>query len=401
MIERPTFAAWLAGANDVTGRFLAMGADPANVNLAGGLPDPALFPAEAIAAAARRALEADPKTALSYAPVAGLDALREALAARMRAMGATAVTAENVILTGGSAQALDLLGKALVDPGDVIAAQAPTYLGALDAWRPRAPAYRPLDLPGGEAADPEALRGAKFVYTVPNFSNPTGALVGETERARILAAARAAGTWLVEDDPYGALFLDGPPLRTMLAMDAAVGPGPYDGPVVYLGSFSKDLVPGLRVGWAVAAPALRAALTTAKQGADLSSSALTQAIALGVLEDGIIPRHLPGLLAEYRKRRDALCAAAEAHLSEWFRWERPSGGMFLWLEARDPAIDTDAVFARAAEAGVLVSPSRVFDPLGRDRTGLRLNFTLNDPERLALGVERLAAATRDWLGGNG
>lgn len=171
------------------------------------------------------------------------------------------------------------------------------------------------------------------------------------------------------------------------------GPG-YDGPVVYMGTLSKELAPGLRVGWVVAAPEMIAALTTAKQGSDMCTSGITQRIALAALEGGLVDRAQPAIVRLYRERRDALCAALEAHLDEWFTWEAPVGGMFVWAVARDAEFDTDRLLPLAMEAGVCIAPSSVFDPAGKDRRALRLNFTLNPPDRLAEGVRRLAIAVR-------
>jgi 2-aminoadipate transaminase len=292
-------------------------------------------------------------------------------------------------------QGLDLLGKVLLDEGGLIAGQLPTYLGALDAWRPRRPTYRDLvlDAPGFDPI--AALAGAQFAYTVPNFSNPTGKLVGLAMRDRLVEAAHATGTWLVEDDPYGTLHYDGAPLPRMIALSGRQGAGKaYDGPVIYMGTVSKEIAPGLRVGWMVAAPAMIAALTTAKQGSDMCTSGVTQRIALAALESGLIERNQPAVVKLYRERRDALCAALAAHLGAWFTWEVPVGGMFVWALARDAALDTDRLWAAALEAGVCVAPSSVFDAAGRNRRALRINFTLNPPDRLAEGVRRLATAVR-------
>lgn len=396
MSERPGFARWLQATNTVTAQFLAAGADPAVINLGGGLPDPRFHPIDEVRAALDRAFDRLGPELLDYGPVRGLPALRRAIAQRT-ALAGRPVALDNVMITTGAMQGLDLVGKVLVDPGELIAAQAPTYLGALDAWRPREPAYRLLDVPSGEAADARALAGAKLLYTVPNFSNPTGALVGVNMRRAILEAAREAGTWLVEDDPYGTLVLDDAPLPRILDLDAANfgADGVYRGPVVYLGTFSKALVPGLRVGWVIAAPAMIEALAIAKQAGDLATSALAQGAALELLESGAVERHTPILRDLYRRRRDAICVAAERHLRPWFDWSVPSGGMFLWLRARDPGFDTDRLHAEAAQQGVILSPSSVFDPTGRARGALRVNFTLNDEARLAEGIARLARVAQN------
>ncbi len=391
--SRPPFAAWLGGGNDVTAAFLAAAGRPDIINLAGGLPDPALFPVGDLARLAAAAVRERPAEVLGYGPVAGMADLRAALAARL-STPALGLGAENVLVVSGGMQGLDLLGKVLIEEGAWVAAQWPTYLGALDAWRPRRPRYRPL-LPGTDPAGlAAALAGAAFGYVVPNFSNPTGRLVPVGERRALVAAARATGTWLVEDDPYGSLGYDGPALPRLLDIDAGAGTGAggYDGPVVYLGTLSKLVVPGLRIGWVVAAPAMIAALARARQGSDMCGAGLSQAMALAAFAEGLPERLAPQAVALYRGRRDALLAAMAARLAGRFVWEVPAGGMFVWARARDAGLDTDRLFHAGLEAGVCVTPGSAFDPAGRDRGAMRLNFTLNPPDRLAEGVRRLAAA---------
>lgn len=394
-VPRAALAGWLAETNDVTRMFLAAGGRPDLVNLAGGLPDPATWPVADLATLAARVVAERPDEALGYGPIEGLPALRDLIARRYSVPG-LALGRENVLVTTAGMQGLDLIGKVLLDDGGLIAAQSPAYLGALDAWKPRRPAYRPmrLEAPG---FDPVAsFDGARFAYTVPNFSNPTGRLVGLDDRRALIAAAEATGAWLVEDDPYGTLYYDGPALPRMLTLSSR-GEARYDGPVVYLGTLSKELAPGLRIGWAIAAPEMIEALAAAKQGSDMCTSGLCQSVAVEALAGGMTDRMLPSVLARYRARRDALCAAMAQHLGDLFDWPVPSGGMFVWATAKDPGLDTDRLLADALAHGVCISPSSVFDPEGRDRRSIRINFTLNPPERLAEGVRRLAAAARATL----
>lgn len=394
--RRPLFADWLAHSNDVTSVFLAAGQNPDLVNLAGGLPEPALWPVEELAELAAEAVRNHPTETLAYGPIPGLPALRDLIAQRFSAPGLE-LSRDNVLITTAGMQALELVGKVLLEPGATIAAQSPAYLGALDAWMPRAPRYRPMRI-GADGFDPHrALAGAQFAYTVPNFSNPSGRLVTLAERHTLVEAAHDTGTWLVEDDPYGVLYYDGNPLPRMLTLSAARAPGRYDGPVVYMGSLSKELTPGLRLGWVIAAPEMIAALATAKQGSDMCSSGLSQMLALGAFRRGIPERILPQMLATYRERRDALCDALQTHLAGHLDWQRPGGGMFVWARARDPRLDSDRLLHRALAHGVCISPSSVFDPEGLDRGAMRLNFTLNPPDRLEEGVRRLAAAIHATL----
>jgi 2-aminoadipate transaminase len=391
---RPAFAGWLGTTNDITRTFLSAGQIPGLINMAGGLPAPETYPATELAELARQAVAEHPQEVLGYGPIEGLPALRDAIAARFSS-DALRLTRENVLVTSGGMQGLDLVGKALLEQGGMIAGQFPTYLGALDAWRPRSPSFRNIVLDANDFDPVAALAGAQFGYTVPNFSNPTGKLVGVAMRRALVDAAHETGTWLIEDDPYGTLHYDGEPLPRMIALSGEREPGrTYDGPVVYMGTLSKEIAPGLRIGWVIAAPEMIAALTMAKQGSDMCTSGVTQAIALKAIESGLIERIQPKILAIYRERRDALCAAMSEHLTQWFDWEVPVGGMFVWATARDPGLDTDALLPLAMAAGVCVAPSSVFDGFGRNRRSIRVNFTLNPPERLTEGVRRLASALR-------
>ena len=391
---RPAFARWLGTTNDVTRTFLAASRIPGLINMAGGLPAPETYPTEAIAEIARRAIAEHPGDTLGYGPIEGLPELRDALAQRFSAV-ALQLTRDNVLVTTSGMQGLDLIGKVLLEQGGVIAGQFPTYLGALDAWRPRAPKFRNLilDQPGLDAI--AFFTGAQFAYTVPNFSNPTGKLVDLATRETLVDAAHRTGTWLVEDDPYGGLHYDAAPLPRLIELSARRHSSrPYDGPVLYMGTLSKEIAPGLRIGWVIAAPEMIAALTLAKQGSDMCTSGVTQRIALGALEAGLIEQIQPTIVALYRSRRDALCAALAEHLADTFQWEVPSGGMFVWATARDPKLDTDLLLKRAMEVGVCVTPSSVFDAIGENRRAIRINFTRNEPEKLTEGVKRLASAVK-------
>ncbi|MGR3804387.1 aminotransferase-like domain-containing protein [Marinibacterium profundimaris] len=396
-MSRPALARWLSQTNDVTQTFLAAGRIPGLINLAGGLPDPSVWPVDALAGYAQSAVADHPGDSLAYSPIDGLPGLRDVIAARF-SRGDLKLGRENVMVTTGGMQALDLVGKVLLDQGDAIAAQSPAYLGALDAWMPRGPAYRPMRLDTNDVDIAGCMAGAKFAYTVPNFSNPSGRLVEADQRQELVAAAHDTGCWLVEDDPYGALYYDGDPLPRLLDLSAkGQGDGPYDGPVIYLGTLSKELAPGMRIGWVIAAPEMIVALTTAKQGSDMFTSGICQRMAQSALEDGLPEQVLPQIIDLYRARRDALCAAMAEHLGDLYDWDVPKGGMFVWAVAKDPRLNTDALMTRGLDHGVCISPSSVFDPEGKDHRATRLNFTLNPPEKLAEGVRRLAEATRAEL----
>jgi 2-aminoadipate transaminase len=398
--DRPPYAAWLRSTNNITQQFLSLGGRPDVISLAGGLPASELYPVEAVAQATRAALDRWGAQALEYGPVEGFPALRDAIAARISAATGGPFTRDNVLLTTGAMQGLDLIGKVMLDPGDLVVAQFPTYLGALDAWRPRQPRYAKLDWTLGAPGFEETLARAKFVYAVPNYSNPTGVLVPQHARRALLEKVVTAKTWLVEDDPYLPLQLDGTAGPSILAHDrAARNAEAYDGPVLYLGTLSKSLVPGLRVGWIVAEPKIIQMLALAKQSTDLSSSMFAQSVALTLIESTAEAEQITRTVAEYRDRRDALCAAAAANLSEWFAWEVPPGGMFVWMRATHPGIDTNELYTHALAENVAFVPSSVFDPSGELRTAMRLNFTRNPPDVLAEGVRRLERAVRRYLAG--
>ncbi|MGJ8625274.1 MAG: aminotransferase class I/II-fold pyridoxal phosphate-dependent enzyme, partial [Yoonia sp.] len=214
---RPKFAGWMSQTNEVTRTFLAAGRVPGLINLAGGLPAPQVYPAGEIAQIAQQMIHDNPVDSLGYGPIEGLAELREALAQRFSTAGVR-LTADNVLVTTSGMQGLDLLGKVLLDHGDLVVGQFPTYLGALDAWRPRGPQFRNMDIHDATFDPDAALSGAKFAYTVPNFSNPTGKLVSEEIRQKLVDGAHRTGVWLVEDDPYGGLCFEGAPPPRMLAL---------------------------------------------------------------------------------------------------------------------------------------------------------------------------------------
>lgn len=390
---RAEFASWLSDTNDITKMFLAASQIPDMINMAGGLPESSVYPVRDLALIAEKAISHHPGDTLDYSPIEGLPKLRERIATRFSTEHLT-LTQDHILITTGGMQGLDLIGKVLLNEGDRIACQSPAYLGALDAWRPRRPHYHPF-FPEQENFDAtRSLENAKFAYTVPNFSNPTGRLIAKQTRQALLSAAKETGCWLVEDDPYGALYYDSEPLPRIFSLCGTECSTSYAGPVIYLGTLSKELAPGLRLGWVIAAPEMIAALTTAKQGSDMCTSGISQRIALDALNQNLDQKILPEILNTYRERRDHLCQAMEQHLSDWFDWEVPVGGMFVWATAKRPDFNTDHLLEFAMKAKVCLSPSSVFDPRGQYRQAIRLNFTRNPNDRLVEGVRRIATACR-------
>ena len=356
------------------------------ISLAGGLPSPDTFPVEAMREACARVLREHPREALQYAASEGYAPLREWVAAQMAAQGLR-VDAAQVLITTGSQQGLDLVGKVLIDAGSRVAVEAPTYLGALQAFAPYEPdvVTVPCDADGPL---PEALGvalGARFLYALPNFQNPSGRCMGEARRAALADAARALRLPIVEDNPYGDLWFDAPPPAPLAARWA-------EG-TVYLGSFSKVLAPGLRLGYVVAPAALGAKLLQAKQAADLHSPGFNQRVIFEVVRDGFLRDHVPTIRARYKAHRDAMRAALEAHMPEGCHWSVPSGGMFFWVEL--PAgVDATALLPAAVELGMAYVPGAAFFASDAKANTLRLSFVTVAPAEIERGVALLAQALR-------
>jgi len=362
---------------------------PGVVSLAGGLPAPEAFPVEALREAAARVLAESPREALQYAASEGYGPLREWVAARLAAQGLPAAPGE-LLITSGSQQGLDLVARLLLDPGSGVAVESPTYLGALQAFAPCEPEFVPLE-GDDDGPLPQALaaaRGARLAYLLPNFQNPGGRCLSAARRDALAEACARVGLPVVEDDPYGELWYEAPPPAPLAAR--------LPGSVVYLGSLSKVLAPGLRLGYVWAPPALRPKLLQAKQAADLHTPGLNQRIAFEALKDGLLERHLPAVRERYRARRDAMQAALQREMPPGSRWQRPAGGMFFWVEL--PAgLDAAALLPRALDAGVAYVPGAAFFPAAPRANTLRLSFVTVPPERIAAAVAILGGLFREAL----
>ncbi len=362
---------------------------PGIISLAGGLPSADTFPVAAMAEATARVLRDTPREALQYAASEGHAPLREWVAAQLEAQGLAADPAR-VLITTGSQQGLDLVGKVLVDPGAKVAVETPTYLGALQAFNPYEAEYVAVDgddegpLPAGLSA----ARGARFLYLLPNFQNPSGRCLSGPRREALAAALLAAGVPLVEDNPYGDLWFDAPPpppVSSMLGEQA-----------VYLGSFSKVLAPGLRLGYVLAPAALYPKLLQAKQAADLHTPGFNQRVVHEVVKDGFLDRHVPTIRERYKAQRDAMRTALEAHLPAGCRWTVPVGGMFFWVEL-PASLDATALLPKAVDAGVAYVPGAPFYAHGARANTLRLSFVTVPPERIAQGVAALGRVLQEAL----
>ncbi len=369
---------------------------PGIISLAGGLPSADTFPIAAMQEATARVLRDTPREALQYAASEGYAPLRDWVAGELAAQGLRC-DASQVLITTGSQQGLDLVGKVLIDPGSTVAVESPTYLGALQAYAPYEPEF--IAIEGDEAGPlPEALdsaRGARFVYLLPNYQNPSGRCIPAARRLALVARAAAIGLPIVEDNPYGELWFDEPPPPPL---SAAAGDS-----AVYLGSFSKVLAPGLRLGYVVAPKRLYPKLLQAKQAADLHTPGFNQRVVHEVIKDGFLSQHVPTIRARYKLQRDAMQAALLAHMPAGVHWQPPIGGMFFWLTL--PAhIDATVLLPQAVQAGMAFVPGTTFFPPVRAADGsetgghantLRLSFVSASPAQIDSAVAALARILAD------
>jgi 2-aminoadipate transaminase len=356
---------------------------PGIVSLAGGLPAPESFPVQAMREACARVLADTPHEALQYAASEGFGPLREWVAARLAAQGLAATPAQ-VLITSGSQQGLDLVGKLLVDP---------TYLGALQAFAPYEPDFLPMhcDDEGPLPRSLDAAAGARFLYLLPSFQNPSGRSMGARRRVELAQCAARLGLPLVEDNPYGELWFDAPPPPPLAAAAAGCGAD-----AIYLGSFSKVLAPGLRLGYVVAPPALYPKLLQAKQAADLHTPGFNQRVAFEVIRSGLLDTYLPQVRARYKAQRDTMRAALERHLPRGCRFTVPAGGMFFWVEL--PAgLDAAALLPQAVDAGVAYVPGAPFYCGAAQANTLRLSFVTEAPAMIEQGVAALGRVLADAM----
>lgn len=370
---------------------LAVTARPEVINFAGGLPAPELFDASGIAAAYQAVLAETPAQALQYATTEGEPVLRAALAGRNSARGLPTAP-DDLLVTTGSQQALSLIATALLEPGDVVLVEQPCYLAALQVFA--FAGARVVAVPGDEAGvDPEALEELvvrerpKLFYTVPTFQNPTGRTLPADRRAAVAAVAVRRGVWIVEDDPYGELRFEGERLPWIAAQEGAADR------TVLLGSFSKVMAPGLRLGWLRAPTALLRACVVAKQAADLHTPTVNQLAAARYLADNDLDAHVARVAGVYRERRDAMLAGLANALPEESSWERPEGGMFLWARLPE-SYDTTELLSRVVRQDVAYVPGAPFYAGEPDRSTMRLCFVTQTPAEIREGLRRLGEGLR-------
>ncbi|BAN22629.1 aminotransferase-like domain-containing protein [Caballeronia insecticola] len=361
---------------------------PEVISFAGGLPSPATFPVEEMRHASERILRDQPAAALQYSATEGYLPLREWVAARYSVNGAQ-IRPTQVLITTGSQQALDLLGKTLVDPGSRVLVETPTYLGALQSFSLFEPHYVqvPTDESGliPERLDGALIANARLLYAQPNFQNPTGRRLPLARRQALAAFAQKASFPVIEDDPYGALDYAGAPLPTMLSM--------APDHIVHLGSFSKVLAPGLRVGYIIAPEELHFKLVQAKQATDLHTPSLTQRIVYEVVKDGFLDQHVPTIRALYRDQCQAMLDALDRHMPAGVEWNRPEGGMFVWLTL-PKHVNTMKLLEQSIAQNVAFVPGGPFYANDAEHNTLRLSFVTVPPAKIEEGVSKLGALIR-------
>ena len=371
---------------------------PGIISFAGGFPDSAMFDVDGIRAATERALTEEPGAALQYGATEGYQPLREQLSAFMASKGAQGVAPEQLIVTTGSQQALDLLGKTMIGPGDKVIVEGPTFLATIQCFRLYGAEVisAPIDGDGVQVDALEKLiaeHRPKLVYLIPTFGNPSGATLSLERRKKVLELAVKYQTLLVEDDPYGDLYFGEAPPPSLLALSHEV-PGSRDW-LAHCGSLSKVLSPGLRVGWLIAPPELLAKAVMCKQFSDAHTSTFAQATAAQYLKAGRMPATLANVRAVYAERAQALCDALRQELGDAVEFVQPKGGLFVWLRltgAGGKQQDATALAKAAIEKGVAFVPGTPFFAQNPDPATLRLSFATADVAKIREGVARLAQA---------
>ena len=357
---------------------------PGIISFAGGLPSPKTFPVSAFSAACEKVLREDGHAALQYASSEGYAPLRDMVAAMLP----WNVDPSLVLITTGSQQGLDLIAKVLIDEGSRVLVETPTYLGALQAFAPMEPEIVSVasDDEGVDIADLcTKAADARFLYVLPNFQNPTGRTMPEARRAALSTEAARLGLPLVEDNPYGDLWFDAPPPLPLTARNP-------EG-CIYLGSFSKVLAPGLRLGFMVAPASIFPKLLQAKQAADLHSPGFNQRLVAEVMKDGFLDRHVPTIRSLYKSQRDAMLAALAREMPEGVTWNAPAGGMFLWARLPE-GVNAIELLPKAVERNVAFVPGWAFYADKADARTLRLSFVTASVAQIDTGVAALASAIR-------
>ncbi|MBE0672678.1 MAG: PLP-dependent aminotransferase family protein [Anaerolineales bacterium] len=381
---------------------------PDIISFAGGLPAPEVFPVKEFQEACNQVLTNQGPQALQYGTTEGYLPLREMIA-RHTGRYSVKITIDNIMITSGSQQALDFLGRLFINRGDYIVVESPTYLGALQAWNAYGAQY--ISVPSDEDGMimdklEEALRiGPKFIYVLPNFQNPSGATMSLERRKRLILLADQYGVPIVEDDPYGQLRYDGEHIPSVVYLDSRYRNdgeenGGYTGNVIYLSTFSKLLAPGLRLAWVVAPPQVIRRLVMTKQAADLHTSSFNQCVAHEVAKGGFLDEHVKVIRATYKERRDVMLEMMDEMFPPEMRWTKPLGGMFLW-GIMPEGVDAAEVLKEALVRKVAFVPGAAFHPNGGGANTMRLNFSFSSPDVIREGITRLGTTLKEILHKNG
>jgi 2-aminoadipate transaminase len=365
--------------------------DPEIISLAGGMPDPSLFPKEIIADISKEVFLNNASKALQYGATEGIPPLRESLLKMTREEAVKEAELENIIITTASQQGLSLLAEIFINPGDSVIVEAPSYVGGLQAFHAFQANFTtiPLDDEGIKVDIlEEKLKelkannvNVKFIYVIPNFQNPAGVTMSLERRKKLLEISHFYGIPIIEDDPYGDIRFKGEKIPSLLELDKI-------GNVIELRTFSKILAPGLRLGWIVADKEVTKKVSLAKQAADLCSPSSTQYIVDKFIRDGHLNNYLEIVRKNYKIKLDSMLGALEKYFPEETTWTKPQGGMFVWAEVPE-YIDTDQLFREALQEKVAYVIGSAFYPYGEDKHHMRLNFSLNTPEKIEEGIKRL------------
>lgn len=388
--------------SSVIRELLKLTEQPEIISFAGGLPAPEVFPIQRFREASNTVLENFGPQSLQYSTTEGHRPLREMIARHISRFSSE-VSADNVLITSGSQQALDFVGRLFVNRGDFIVVESPTYVGALQAWNAYGAQYIPVraDEHGMIVDELEAaLRvGPKFIYVLPNFQNPSGSTLSLERRMQLVRIADKYGVPIIEDDPYGQLRYEGEHIPSIVALDSEYrGPngGHYSGNVIYLSTFSKLLAPGLRLGWVIAPAEVIQKLVLSKQAADLHTSSFNQYIAFEAAKGGFLDEHVKLIRATYKERRDVMIEMMEEMFPASVSWRKPKGGMFLWSILPE-GMDSSEVLKRAVEKKVAFVPGEAFHPIGGGKNTMRLNFSYSSPETIREGITRLGGTLKELI----
>ena len=374
---------------------------PDVISFAGGLPAPEIFPHNEFNAACTKVLEEKSAVALQYGTTGGYTPLREYIAEHNH-LGLN-VSPENIIITSGAQQALDLVGRSYINDGDQVLVESPTYLGALQAWNAYGVQYLPTQI-DNDGIIPEEFEkniqlGAKFAYLQPNFHNPTGVSISLERREKIIRIADKHGIPIIEDDPYGQLYFDVEPIKSFLKLDSEYRScsGEYCGDIMYLGTFSKVLAPGMRIAYVIAPLSVIGKINLSKQGADLHTATFNQVVVYETIKGGFIDEHVQEIRAVYKHRRDIMLEALEEYMPKGITWTHPYGGLFIWAFFPED-VDTTALLEYAIAEKVAFVPGEQFYPGEvKAKNAMRLNFSNANPDKIVEGIQRLLRSYEKYL----